>query len=134
MTAHDLHFEDSEVARVSVDGARVTIAWAAAQVYHAGPDTGGGDRRGYVRTLVTELHGARIESGDPADAIGRVWDGRLTELRSGTASRHLAVPCEMTGPLRLALDFGNRSTLVVDAESARFHFEGDPAFTESLAC
>ncbi|MFM2066822.1 MAG: hypothetical protein RLZZ584_1731 [Pseudomonadota bacterium] len=138
MPSYLLTFDDSEVATVQAGPGEVIVCFAAAHVQQldpAPPEGTPGDRpQGYVRHLVLHLATMAGAPGAalPPDLYGRIAAGGLGI--DGRRWRQLAVPGEFSGELLLDLDFANRSTLTLRAHAARLGFDGDPQFTESLAC
>ncbi|MES2483606.1 MAG: hypothetical protein V4609_16585 [Pseudomonadota bacterium] len=122
-----LVFADSELAAVEVMGDVVHLRFAAAAVEPSVV----GEEHGYLLGLVVECRGARLE-GDARQGFGRVLDAALTD--GAVRLRHLDLPIDCAGTLRLALDLAHGKELVVQAASIHAVPSADTPFQPSLAC
>ena len=122
-----LVFADSELAAVEVAGEVVRLRFAAAAV----EPSVAGEEHGYLLGLVVECRGARLE-GDAHQGFGRVLDGALSD--GAVRMRHLELPFERAGQLRLVLTLAHGQALVVHAASIHAVPGAGTPFRPSLAC
>jgi hypothetical protein len=122
-------FHDSEVRRVAADAGAGTleIHFAAAHVHEAGT---GGEEEGYLSGVTLALAGARW-TGPVAVCIGRIASGAA--FVDGTHRVTLPLGADLSGALRVELQFANGSQLHADAGHLVLHAEG-AKHTGDFAC
>jgi len=125
-------FHDSEVRRVVADAAAGTLAihFSAARVRRPGAEGDEDDEDGYLSGVELHLSGAHWE-GPVAVCIGRIASGAVTVARVHLAA--LPVDEEMTGELRIELQFANGSQLHADAQRLIVR-AGDGPLAGDFAC
>jgi hypothetical protein len=133
---YTLHFQDSQVARVSAEGADLHIALSSAAVSVAGDAAQ--SSTGYLAPVRLVLQQASWQ-GELRHSIGRLSGGELILHTRGIAQRlrMLSLPCELgdgVNAVELRLDFANGTVLQVKATILRCGLNRDAQFTESYAC
>ncbi len=134
MPTDTLLLADSEIARLTPDGADLQLRFSAACVRRQTDEQGAAPLEGYARSLVLHLTGVApaTDPGALTDAFGRLRDGRLQ--RTGRWQGDIPLPAVLMGPLTLELQFANGTTLSLDAHALRSEAPAPLPFTESLAC
>lgn len=130
-----IELDDAQLARVTIDADRATLALASAPARRPGE---GADTRpvpGHLSGVAISFDGATVvlDAGcAPGDCIGAVREARLQ--RDGQWVRELPVPAVWTGAITLDLSLRNGAGLQVRAQWLRLTLAEDSRFTESLAC
>lgn len=130
-----IELADAQLACVTIDGDRVTLALASAPAWRAGE---GADTRpvpGHLSAIALHFDAATvlIDAGCViGDCVGAVREARL--LVDGRLWRELPVPGDWAGPITLDLALCNGAGLRVSSQHLRLTLAEDSRFTESLAC
>lgn len=126
-----LHLPDSELASIEVLGADQLLRFSAACTTRAPQEGVRHAVMGFSRGVTLQLRDVRVIEEQPPQ-VGRIVAARLqagpTQLRS------IPLPLTLEVPVHLDLDFGHRGRWVASAAGLTARFEGEPHFTESLAC
>jgi hypothetical protein len=124
-----LLFHDSEVRRVAADADAGTleIHFSAARVRESGAQ---GDDDAYLGGVTLALAQARW-TGPVAVCIGRIASGAVTMEHAHLAT--LPLSADLSGELRLELQFANGSQLHAEARRLAVHAEGATR-TGDFAC
>jgi hypothetical protein len=126
---YTLHFQDSQVARVTQEGADLHIVFSSAAASRAGESVASG----YLSPVLCVLKQATWQ-GDLAHSLGGLSDGEWQAGSVEQRQRLLLLPCELEGSVRLRLGFANGTVLHITAESLRIALDGNEQHTESYAC
>lgn len=129
---YTLHFQDSQVARVSVEGGDLHIALSAAAV--SGTGNAGNSTSGYLAPVRIVLQQANWQ-GELGYSLGRLSDGELSAQGAGVVlrQRKLALPCSLD-EVQLWLAFANGTVLQISADALHCSITGHERYTESYAC
>jgi hypothetical protein len=126
-----LHLPDSELASIVAMGADQQLRFAAACTSQAMEAGARQATMGFSRGVTLQLWAAQVIEQQPP-LVGRIVAARL---HAGSPQlRGMALPFAFEGPVHLELDFGHGGRWVATALGLTARFEGEPHFTESLAC
>lgn len=126
-----LVLSDSEVASIVSIGSGLQVRLAAAHLRRTADATPGRVEHGFGRGVVFRLDAVQVvEEEQPA--LGRLATGRIQVADQWLSE--IALPFVATDPVRIELGFANGASLVVAASGVSAQFEGEPNFTDSLAC
>lgn len=123
-----MHLDDSELSRAEWQGDNLMLRFSVASADRG--DVTGWQPGHAAAVSLTLVQAKAIDA--PADLLGRVRSGRL--LLEGQRIDPFALPAMFTGPLQLALQLANGSTLTVDAEGLEAHWQAPLRWHESYAC
>ncbi len=126
-----LILSESEVAAVSTVGSDIFVRFSAAATRKTSSAERVKQSYGFSKGIVLQLRGVQI-IGQEDPKMGRVSAGRLQ--LAGEWRKEIPVPFEFHGRVHIELTFANGADLVAGGSGISLRFEGEPNFTESLAC
>lgn len=122
---------ESEVAAVTSVGSDIFVRFSAAAMRKTSSAEREKPSYGFSKGIVLQLRGAQL-IGQEDPKMGRVSAGRLQ--LAGEWRKEIPVPFEFHGRVHFELTFANGAYLVAGGSGISLQFEGEPNFTESLAC
>ena len=127
----ELSFAESEVSSVAASEGSLCIRLSAASVESAAAPGAMLPVAGYATGVLLRLPDFQVrEKSEPT--FGRIRSGALRVRER--AERSCALPVRYNTPVELELAFANGASMLVSASAFSASFEGEPNFTESLAC
>jgi hypothetical protein len=126
---YTLHFQDSQVARVTQEGADLQVVFSSAAVSRAGESVASG----YLAPVLCVLKQAKWQ-GHLASGMGRLSAGEWQVAGVEQRQRLLPLPCELERFVRLRLHFANGTTLQISADTLSCVLSGRERHTDSYAC